>query len=177
MTVPEVGKVRYISTTWSKVLLAVSLLAIPVAIVWGIDKRPPPAQSRMDLVGLDHRAFRIIDGDTLALTIRLAEIDTPEMNGKCPAERELAKKAKQYVAETIKKGYGVTVQQTGVGKYGRMIARVTVWPDYKPPQTLEEMNAIDQPGIIDLSAALVAEGLARPWPPKPGETWCPTGSP
>jgi endonuclease YncB( thermonuclease family) len=54
------------------------------------------------------------------------------------------------------------VRTDGVGKYGRVIA------------TVESLIRLDD---TDIGDALVKAGLARPWPPKPGETWCPAGSP
>lgn len=99
--------------------------------------------------------------ETLALNIRLAGIDTPEIRGKCDAEKQLAKKAQDFTRRFIAEG-PVMVTTEGVGKYGRVIAKV---------ESLIRLND------TDLGEALIKAGLAWRWPPKPGETWCPTGSP
>lgn len=97
------------------------------------------------------KGFTNYDGDTLRATFRIANIDTPEISGACDSEKKLALKAKAYTAEWLAKG-SVTIQQTGVDRYGRVLALV-------------------RRGTDDLGEALIKAGLARPWTGKQ-EKWC-----
>ena len=97
------------------------------------------------------RGFVNYDGDTLRATFRLENIDTPEIKGACDAEKKLALRAKDFTKAWLAKGK-VTIQQTGIDKYGRVLARV------------------DRNGE-DLGEALIKAGLARPWKGR-RERWC-----
>ena len=97
------------------------------------------------------RAFINYDGDTFRATFRIANIDTPEIEGKCEAERDLAQKAKLFTERFLARG-DVVIRQTGVDRYGRILALVTS----------------DQQ---DLGEALIAAGLARTWKGR-REQWC-----
>ena len=91
----------------------------------------------------------VVDGDTVWIAgekIRIAEIDTPEINGRCPAERALALRARARLIEMLAAG-PVTFERVGVDKYGRTLAR-----------------------FGSISEALIAEGLAHRWPSRKG--WC-----
>jgi micrococcal nuclease len=78
---------------------------------------------------------RVIDGDTievrahlwlgleLTTRVRLAGIDAPELDGGCPAERELAKAARAFLTVTLPPA--VTLRDVRQDKYGgRVLARV-----------------------------------------------------
>jgi endonuclease YncB( thermonuclease family) len=97
------------------------------------------------------RGFTNYDGDTFRATFRIANIDTPEIKGKCDAERALALKAKIFTQVFLKRG-NVVIRQTGTVRYGRILAVVSVAAD-------------------DLGKALIAAGLARPWKGR-REKWC-----
>ena len=97
------------------------------------------------------RGFINYDGDTFLATFRVANIDTPEIEGKCEAERDLAQKAKLFTERFLARG-DVVIRQTGVDRYGRILALVTS----------------DQQ---DLGEALIAAGLARTWKGR-REQWC-----
>jgi micrococcal nuclease len=97
------------------------------------------------------RGFSNYDGDTLRATFRLENIDTPEIKGACAAEKKLALRAKDFTQAWLAKGQ-VTIQQTGIDKYGRVLARVARNGE-------------------DLGEALIAAGLARPWKGR-RESWC-----
>ncbi len=99
------------------------------------------------------RGFTNYDGDTLRATFRIENIDTPEIKGACDAERKLALRAKDFTAAWLAKGR-VTIKQTGIDQYGRVLARVS-------RDTTGE----------DLGEALVGAGLARPWKGR-REKWC-----
>ncbi len=104
--------------------------------------------------------IRWLDGDTLALrcdlgfnvsceqTVRLAGLDTPELRSPDPAERGRAVLAHRRAMALLPPGAPCTIA-TAKGdpadKYGRFLGRVTLADG------------------TDLNAALLAEGLARPY--------------
>ncbi len=91
----------------------------------------------------------VVDGDTLwwqGEKIRIAEIDTPEMNGRCLAEREMARRARARLV-TLLAEQPVRFERVGTDRYGRTLAR------FGP-----------------VSETLIAEGLAHRWPSRKG--WC-----
>lgn len=96
----------------------------------------------------------VVDGDTVWIAgekIRLAGIDAPEVEGECAAERRGAARAAQRLAELLGDGPYI-VERTGVDRYGRSLAAITV-------------------GGSDIGAVMVAEGFARPWSGHRGG-WC-----
>ncbi len=108
----------------------------------------------------------VVDGDTLKVhvpvwfglelttSVRLRGIDTPETRGKCPREVQLAAEAKELLRkETTPK---VTLRNvTGDKYFGRVEADVTTVPDG-----------------LDLAAAMLASGLARPYDGGKRGDWC-----
>lgn len=71
--------------------------------------------------------LRVIDGDTIHIgkeKIRLIDFDTPEIRGKCDAERRLARLAKKRLQALLSQGY--RIERTGVDRYQRTLARVWV---------------------------------------------------
>lgn len=97
------------------------------------------------------RGFANYDGDTISAKFRIENIDTPEIKGACDAEKKLAIRAKDFTRAWLAKGK-VTIHQSGIDKYGRILARV-------------ERNG------EDLGEALIKAGLARPWKGR-REKWC-----
>lgn len=97
------------------------------------------------------RGFANHDGDTLRATFRIANIDAPEIEGKCDYERKLAVRAREFTRVWLAKGH-VTIKQTGVDRYGRVLATI-------------ERNG------EDLGQALIKVKLARPWVGK-RQPWC-----
>ena len=88
--------------------LARSALAILVILV------SSPALAAEILAGpVPATVIEVIDGDTIAVQariwlgqaiktrVRLAGVDTPELRGDCPAERELAARARDRLAESL----------------------------------------------------------------------------
>ncbi len=109
----------------------------------------------------------VIDGDTVSvrariwlgqdvqIRVRLLNIDTPELRGKCSTERSLAIQARDQVIHQAL-GRQVQLWEVAYGKYaGRVTARIT----------LEDGT--------DLSAYLVSAGLARPYDGGVRGSWCP----
>lgn len=87
------------------------------------------------------RCLRVVDGDTVDLQVdvgfmmtytgrfRLGIVDTPELNSKDPAERELALKAKEQLAEWLKPGqtpteWPLSVTTTKTDSFGRWLCLV-----------------------------------------------------
>lgn len=104
------------------------------------------------------RVLRVIDGDTVDLDVdvgfdihfnlrvRLAGINTPELNSRLIEERDKAQKAKQYVSEYLTQNNGsvtINTEKDRKDKYGRYL----VW--IKLPWD-----------TITLNDRLVQEGLA-----------------
>lgn len=83
--------------------------------------------------------------------IRIADIDTPELNGKCASERNLALRALGRLIQLLNAG-PFTISRSGTDRYGR---------------TLAVLHHSGQ-SIVD---QLVAEGLARTWSSR-REPWC-----
>lgn len=99
---------------------------------------PPPAR----------RVTCIHDGDTFHLNgdkIRIADLDTPEINGKCPYERALAIRARDRLQQLLNAGpYTLVRAGRDKDRNGRMLRLV-----------LRRGESIGQ--------QMVREGFARPW--------------
>ncbi|MDF1686062.1 MAG: thermonuclease family protein [Parvibaculaceae bacterium] len=108
----------------------------------------------------------VYDGDTLTVdafpwpgqtqrtSVRINGIDTAEMRGKCPLEKEKARAAKARTIELA--GDAVTLVNIHLGKYaGRVVASVIL-----------------QDGR-DLATVLIDDGFARPYSGKGArKSWC-----
>ena len=107
----------------------------------------------------------VIDGDTfrarvdiwlgqsVTVKVRLKGVDTPEMNGKCAAEKKLARQAKDFAENWLRK-HQVHLVNVHYGTYaGRVLA------------TAQIKNG------DSLSAALLAENLAKPYRGRRAK-WC-----
>lgn len=114
---------------------------------------------------VDGAVTRVVDGDTfefvahvwlgLALTVhvRVRGIDTPEVRGKCPREKELASLATAQLGELLVRG--AVLVHVGDDKYfGRVVADV--------------IGA----GGTDVAVAMIASGLARPYDGGTRASWC-----
>jgi endonuclease YncB( thermonuclease family) len=102
---------------------------------------------------------RVIDGDTVAVrahvwpdqvistAVRLLDIDTPELRGRCDAEVAAAERARAFVADAVQRAGGrLWLRDVVLGKYaGRVVGRL-VTPDGE-----------------DIGAALLDGGLAVPY--------------
>ena len=95
----------------------------------------------------------IHDGDTFwhkGEKVRISDIDTPELNGKCSYEKRLAIKARDRLEEILREPY--QIHREGKDRYGRTLAVVTV-------------------NGRSVGNQLVSEGLARTWTGR-RKTWC-----
>ena len=109
---------------------------------------------------------RVIDGDTLEVEVpvwlgvdlttkvRLRGIDAPELHGRCPREKDLAAQAKRRLEQETTAQVRLTDVE-GDKYYGRVEADVATLPDG-----------------LDLSEAMIASGLARPYDGGKRGGWC-----
>lgn len=100
-----------------------------------------------------------LDGDTIRATIRLANIDAPELEGACDAERDLAARATADIARRLATAKALSIAVDPArpfDRYGRVLALV----------------AVDG---VDLGQTLVAAGLAHVWRGSRAASggWCP----
>jgi micrococcal nuclease len=100
-----------------------------------------------------------IDGDTIRVlhlrsNVRILGLDTPELRGKCPAEKEKARQAKARMQELIDDGITLKFDRRKTDKYGRLLAHVT-----------------DATGR-DVAVVMIDEGLARPYDGGKRAGWC-----
>jgi endonuclease YncB( thermonuclease family) len=101
-------------------------------------------------------ACRAVDGDTLDCAgrrVRLANIDAPELRGRCPAETQMAERAKLAAMIAVANASVRVTPDGGKDRYGRLLARV----------------AIDGE---DLGETLIAQGLARAYAGGARRGWC-----
>lgn len=98
----------------------------------------------------------MLDTDVqITVRVRLINIDTPEMNGKCTAEKIMAQNAKDLLATLIPRGTTVDLQNIKDDKYlGRINANV-ILPDGR-----------------DLGRIMIDSGLARPYSGGKRAGWC-----
>lgn len=107
------------------------------------------------------RVTCVVDGDTVWIRrekIRLAEIDAPEINGKCAAEKALARRATARLIELLQSG-DIRIDRTGTDRYGRTLARIMVWD-----------HSSDGRNMVSVGDVLLREGLAQTWPRR--RSWC-----
>ena len=117
------------------------------------------------------KVIEIIDGDTLIVEIqswpqhyiktriRLKNIDTPEIRGKCDFEKQKAQQAKAFLEKLIPAGTIILLDEVELGTYaGRFIANA-----YKN----------DKDNKHDIGQMLLEAKLARPYHIKIGrQKWC-----
>lgn len=101
--------------------------------------------------------LRIWDGDTFRVgsfrgeSVRILNIDAPEIEGRCRYETNLAQDSKHRLAELLA-GQRVQIHRQSKDRYGRTLA----------------VNSVNG---RDLGDQLVGEGLARTWNGR-REPWC-----
>lgn len=101
----------------------------------------------------------IYDGDTFKvnlkevpaifgekLTIRIANIDTPELKGKCKQEKILARRAKQFTVERLRQSKSILLKNPKRGKYFRVIAEVYIDGQNLGEELLKEGLAVKYDG-------------------------------
>lgn len=110
------------------------------------------------LVVVDGDTFKarvpVWDGVEITTAVRLRGIDTPEIHGKCQAEKDKAQLAKKRLTELLAGGQA-ELRDIQPDKFaGRVDADVVV------------------AGVL-VSTVLVNEGLARPYLGGARQGWCP----
>ncbi len=133
------------------------LLILVVAPAFAAETIPGPVSAKVisvydgDTITVDALPW---PGMTIRTSVRLDGVDTPEIRGRCQAEKDLAIKARDFVRAKV--GTTVKLYQIRHGKYaGRVVARVkTVTGD-------------------DIATALISAGLGREYYGGRRESWCP----
>jgi len=111
---------------------------------------------------------KIIDGDTfmanvlladgievMSVSVRLRNVDTPELKGKCESEIIRAEYAKQRLSELIPVGSTIEIKNVKNDKYrGRIDANV-----------FDSKNR-------DVGMILIKENVGRPYSGGKRESWC-----
>lgn len=87
------------------------------------------------------------------ISIRIIGIDTPEMRGKCQAEKSKAKEAKVFINRFLRSAKKIRLVEVERGKYFRLLARI---------------EADGQ----DISRLMIKKGLARPYEGGKRKGWC-----
>ena len=96
----------------------------------------------------------VVDGDTFwieGVKVRIADIDAPELNGRCDYERRLALESRDRLLALLNAG-PFQLRPQGEDRYGRTLAVVTR-------------------GGRSIGDVLVSEGLARTWTGR-RQPWC-----
>lgn len=138
-------------------VLALAALFAPLSSTPGKEVFTGPVQARV---------LAVIDGDTLsvaariwlgqeiAVRVRLAGVDAPEIKSDCASERQLARAAKRFLEAWA--GTPVVLHDARYGKYaGRVLARVETAAGENlaprrcsPPATRASIGAAgDPPGV------------------------------
>lgn len=106
-----------------------------------------------------HVAVKLNGHRTVRATIRIRNIDTPELGrrARCAAEARRAAAAKGYLEELLPRGQRVQL--------------VSVAPAFHGRRTQAHVRLEDGRDLADL---LVRSGYAKRWPKgRPKPTWCP----
>ena len=137
------------------------LLVLMVALSAAADKRAAvPERVTAEVVSVtDGDTFRAValvwPSVNVAVSVRIKGVDTPELRGRCKAEKVRAVRARDYVAKLLPPGALVRLSEVRPDKYaGRVDARVTL-ADGR-----------------DLARLLIGTGLGRPYDGGRRGSWC-----
>jgi micrococcal nuclease len=158
---PQRGGVLLLAAACFAAGLSAGAFVAPVGANLSADTAPPPPVQIAALrAGHPAEVTRVLDGDTfearvriwpgmdITTRVRLRGIDAPEMQARCDGERSKALAARDALAKYLSEG-GV-----GISRIGRVDADVST---ARTP---------------DVSAALLARGLARRYDGGRRESWC-----
>ena len=125
------------------------------------------AKEEISYGDLQATVLKVVDGDTIevticnvhpiigqAISIRVDAIDTPEIRGKCEAEKQLAIKAKNTVISLLPIGSQITLKNIKRDMYFRLLAEITL------------------PDGNSLATELIKSNLAYPYDGKTKQSWC-----
>lgn len=93
----------------------------------------------------------LVDGEKVK--VRILGIDAPEMKGRCPAETDLAIKARDRLLELLRGAGSIELVGEKKDKYRRRLAKVLADGE-------------------DVGPVLVREKLARPYKGRRRDKWC-----
>lgn len=154
---------RAMGRWYARLLAAVVVLAVSASIALSEEILPGPVPARV---------IRVVDGDTIHVVarvwlgqdietaVRVLGIDTPELKGKCAAEREKAQAAKAFVENILPAGTTVLLIDVRSDKYGgRVLAKVALTVG------------------SDLADALIGAGFARRYAGDRRLPWCEEAKP
>jgi len=138
------------------ILIVIILTLIPLT-TWADPGIPGPVAAKV---------IKVYDGDTFTVeaypwpgleakaSVRVNGVDTPEIRGKCDAEKEKAIEAREYVKGLIL-GEVVLLENIKHGKYaGRVVAEVIL------------------DGGENLADKIISQGLGREYHGGKREGWC-----
>lgn len=132
---------------------AAGLASLPSLVAGDSIWRTGPARP-MPICSTGKRVNCVVDGDTIWLDgekMRLEGFNTPEMDGVCELERQLAVQARDRLQNLIS-GRALTVTRNGKDRYDRTLATIKV-------------------SGRDVGESLIADGLAHRWQGRK-ESWC-----
>lgn len=149
------------------ILASLLLLYAPAAGATDLALTSPATRAPATIAGPVEAAFLgNYDGDTITVRawiwprqsvetgVRLAGIDAPELRGRCEAEKQAARNARDRLHALLAQARRIELHDIELDKYGgRVLARVI---------------ADGQ----DMAAALVGEGHARPYAGDTRAGWC-----
>lgn len=149
------------------ILASLLLLYAPDAGATDLALTSPATRAPATIAGPVEAAFLgNYDGDTITVRawiwprqsvetgVRLAGIDAPELRGRCEAEKQAARNARDRLHALLAQARRIELHDIELDKYGgRVLARVI---------------ADGQ----DMAAALVGEGHARPYAGDTRAGWC-----
>jgi endonuclease YncB( thermonuclease family) len=129
-------------------------------------RMPQPEPQRASDTRYPAVVLEVIDGDTflarvriwpdldVTTKVRLRGVDAPERHARCPREQALAEAARDRLAAILAEGE-VGVGRVGRDKYGGRV-----------------LASASTPSTADVSAALIAAGVARPYTGGRRAPWC-----
>ena len=140
----------------SKEQIMKKLLIFVIFMFMSVVANAVPAVVDYHFDGDTFSAGVMLDTDVeITVRVRLINIDTPEINGKCTAEKVMAQSARDLLAAIIPRGTVVDLQNIKDDKYlGRINANV-ILPDGR-----------------DVGQIMIDSGLARPYSGGKRQPWC-----
>ena len=141
------------------VIVLLAVLVLPIhAQAKEILKGPFPFELVEVIDGDTFRArVTVWLGQTVTVKVRLKGVDTPEMNGKCAAEKKLARQAKAFAENWLAENLADNRAQLTNVHYGTYAGRVLA-------------TTIGASGT-SLSTALLSQKLAKPYRGRKAK-WC-----
>ncbi|WP_417811188.1 thermonuclease family protein [Thalassospira alkalitolerans] len=140
-------------------IFAISLLPILLPVPANAACYDWPLRERLGEYAYDGDTIYVnipgLPGEIAEMSVRVRGIDTPEIRGKCRAEKSLANKARDFARQSLKSAKRVEFCEPEWGRYGgRVVASVRI-----------DGRALDQD--------LINQGLARPYDGKTKrQPWC-----